>query len=64
MRRLPGEGKHPGQTPAWRGYASRADIDFIQKLFVKANALGNCNTDYNLEELLDNCVKALFVASQ
>ena len=64
MRRLPGEGTHPGQTPAWRWYASRADIDLIQKLFVKARRWGTVNTDYNLEEFLDNCDKALFVASQ
>ena len=51
--------------PAWRGYTSRADIDFIQKLFyIPSKALGNVNTDYNLENLLGNCDKALFVASQ
>ena len=55
---------HPGQTPAWRGHASRADIDLIQKLFIKARRWGIVNTNYNLEELLDNCDKALVVASQ
>ena len=53
MRRLPEQ---------W--YASRADIDLIKKLFVKARRWGIVNTDYKLEELLDNCHKALFVASQ
>ena len=51
-------------APGWRGYASRADIDFIQKLFVKARRWGIVNTDYNLEELPYNCDRALFVASQ
>ena len=55
---------HPGQTPAWRGYASRADIDLIQKLFVKAKHWRIANIDYNLEKLLENCEKAPFVASQ
>ena len=64
MRRLPGDGTHPEQTLAWKGYASRADIDLIQKLFVKARHWGIVNRDYNLEEILDNCDKALFVASQ
>ena len=62
MRRLPEEGTHPEQTPAWRGYASGADIDLIQKLFVKARLWRIVNTN-NVEEL-DNCDKALFVASQ
>ena len=35
-KRLPGECTHPGQTPAWRVCASRAHIELIQKLFVKA----------------------------
>ena len=47
-----------------RGYAFKPDIDLIQKLFVKARRWGIVNKDYNLEELLDNCDKALFVASQ
>ena len=64
MRRLPGDGTHPGQTPAWRAYASRADIDLIHKLFVKARRWGILNTECNLEELLDNCDKALFIVSQ
>ena len=40
------------------------DIDLIQKLFVKAKRWAIVNTDYNLEELLDDCDKVLFVAPQ
>ena len=58
-RRLPGKGTHPGQTPACRGYETRADIDLIQIMIVKARRWGIVNTDYNLEELLDNCDKTL-----
>ena len=49
---------------AWRGYASRADIDLIQKQFVKARCWRIVNTEYNLQELLDNCDKAVFLAFQ
>ena len=36
----------------------------LPKICLLKQGAGNCKLDYNLEELLDNCDKALVVASQ
>ena len=48
-------------APAWRGYASRADIDLIQILLKQCDGILSLN--YHLE-LLDNCDKALQLPSR
>ena len=51
-------------SPAWNGYATASNMESFLKVLIKAKSWQIVDKDYALEELFQDCDRALFSAAQ
>ena len=50
-------------APGWRGHLSAGEMASLQQLFAKAKRWNIVASNYDMDVLLDNCYRTLFISS-